>query len=264
MTSSTPSIETFDPASNASRQALYRFAALALVDPRTGSWEDLDGLRKDPMLAEAAAWIRELPQAQLPELGWGERPLDDLDVARVLDLLPDSADGANKNYERVFGLLVSNLCPPHESEYIEGKLSFQRSNAIADVSGFYKAFGLTVSDKHPERHDHVSLELEFMAFLLGLERQAAEGDEDSREDRLEVCRNAQSRFLKEHLAWWLPAFAKLLCKEDRGGYYESVGVFLAALVAAERGILGVSAESRPVAPSPLEEPESCDGCEMSS
>ena len=75
---------------------------------------------------------------------------------------------------------------------------------------FIRRSGLTISDQHPDRPDHVVLELEFMAHLLGLERQAADEDSDRRAEHLQVCRDAQARFLGEHLAWWTPAFAKLL------------------------------------------------------
>ena len=66
----------FDPAVNMARQSLYRFAALSLLDPQAGSWDRLDALRDDPVLLEAAALIRSLPEARPTELGLGERPLE--------------------------------------------------------------------------------------------------------------------------------------------------------------------------------------------
>ena len=166
----------FDPAVNMARQSLYRIAAWSLFDPLSGSWDRLNELRSGRVPIEAAALIRRLPEARAADLGPGERHLADLDPQPLLDRLPVSRQVHNAEYEATFGLLVSAACPPYETEYINGKFDFQRSNNLADVSGFYQAFGLTGSREHPERHDHIALELEFMAFLLGMERQAADGD----------------------------------------------------------------------------------------
>jgi TorA maturation chaperone TorD len=176
--------------------------------------------------------------------------------------LPDSPSAFNIAYEGVFGLLSSSACPPCESEYIDGKFTFQRSQTLGDVGGFYRAFGLRPSRRRPERHDHIVLELEFMAFLIGLERQARECDEADRGEKADLCRRAQQRFLREHLSWWAPAFARLLGREDPGGFYEGAGVFLAALIAAERGLLDVPVPSHPGVPSSIERPEECEGCQL--
>jgi len=256
--------DSSDVALGMARQSLYRFAALSLLDPRAGCWDRLDALRDDGILPASASFIRSLPEANPKELGLGERPLADLDPLRVLARLPGSRHELNKEYENTFGLLVSNACPPYETEYINSKFTFQRSNAMADVSGFYRAFGLTMSDTHPERPDHIVQELEFMAFLIGLERQAEAGDVTVCRERQQVCREAQRRFLREHLSWWAPAFAKLLSRESRGGFYDSVSVFLAALVPAERGLLAVEASQQHAEPSSLEHPEACDGCQLAN
>jgi TorA maturation chaperone TorD len=164
----------FDPALNSARQSLVRFAAFSLVDPAAGSWPQLQQLRGDPsLLTTAAELIRNVPAVQSQPLGLGERPPRDLDPLAVLERLPTSAAALNEAYERTFGLLVSGPCPPHETDYLDSKHAFQRSNALADVNGFYRAFGLTTCQRHPERPDHVALELEFFAFLLGHERRAA-------------------------------------------------------------------------------------------
>lgn len=254
----------FDLAINVARQALYRIGAWSLHDPQAGTWDRLSEFRNDALPLDATALIRGLPEAVPKELGLGERPLIDLDLGPVFDRLPFSRAGLNAAFERTFGLLVSAACPPYETEYIDSKSTFQRSNTLADVSGFYRAFGLTPSREHPERHDHIALELEFMAHLLGMERQAAESDANRRKEYLEVCRAAQSRFLSEHLAWWIPTFAKLLKHQDPGGFYEAVGSFLAAWIPAERALLNVDVQSRPASPSMEARPENCDGCQLAT
>jgi TorA maturation chaperone TorD len=252
----------FDPAVSLARQYLYRFAALSLLDPRSGAWTHLQRLREDVILHDAAGFLRSLPEACTTTLALGERSVDNLSPRLVLDRLPQSFVELNAEYERTFGLLVSGACPTYESEYIDSKFAFQRSNALADLNGFYHAFGLKVSEKYPERPDHIVLELEFMARLLALESAAWDAEPVPNFDAAAVCRDAQVRFLSEHLAWWAPAFARLLGRENPQGYYAAVGVFLAALIPAERALLGVPPESRIVRPSVAETQELCDGCQI--
>jgi TorA maturation chaperone TorD len=244
------------------RQVLYRFAALSLVDPRTGSWNVLRRLTDDRLLSDAAAVIRALPQVKSLKLGIGERPVKYLDPLAVLQRLPESQTALNTEYENTFGLVVGSACPPYETEYIGSKFAFQRSNSLADINGFYHAFGLTIASGRAERPDHVALELEFMASLLGLESHAACEGAHGNDELLNICREAQIRFLTEHLAWWAPAFARLLMRENERGFYAAVGLFLAALIPAERALLNVEVQSRRVRPSQLEAPDACTGCEL--
>lgn len=253
-----------DPTVIMARQVLYRFASLTLADPLAGAWDRLDTLRNDSPLVEAAALIREVAKISPSELGLGERPTAELDPRPVLDQLPGSRHAHNAEYEKTFGLLVSSICPPYETEYIGSKFEFQRSNGLSDINGFYHAFGLAIADKHPERADHIVLELEFMAHLLELDRRAANDAGELRKNHLQVCRDAQSRFLKEHLAWWVPAFAKLLALESRSGFFAAAGVFLAALIPVERAVLKVDRQSRPLSASRPELPETCEGCQLAT
>ncbi len=252
--------DAFDLPLGLARQSLYRFAALALADPRYGTWQQLADPTIAAAAAEAAALLRGEPAAEARPLGLGERPLADLDPAAVASKLPATPGAFNAAYEQTFGLLVSGNCPPYETEYVSSKFTFQRSQGLADIAGFYHAFGLQASTAHPERPDHVALELEFMAFLLGLERAAAESNHVDRLARRGVCRNAQHKFLQEHLAWWVPTFARLLSLQGPGGFYDAVSQFLAALIPAERSLSGVPASSGQVGPSTVERPEDCNGC----
>lgn len=257
-------IAGFDSTLNIARQSLYRFAALALADPRIGNWTKLANANFQALLGEAANVVRDEPDAVADPLARGEAPLEKLDPLPVFGQLPRTAPALNATYERVFGLLVSGACPPHGTEYVQQKLTFQRSHALADIAGFYAAFGLKISANHPERHDHIALELEFMACLLGLEHRAIVKGGPAQQERIDVCRAAQSEFFATHIAWWVPTFARLLSLEDTDGFYDIVGRFLAALIPAERALLGVEAPRQGAAPSKVEPPEACDGCALAS
>lgn len=252
----------FDLALNLARHAMYRFLALSFTDPRHGSWSLLSALRGDAVLARAAALLRNCCRIPPSRLGRGELPAAQLDPAAVLRRLPEEGEELDAQYESCFGLLVSGSCPPYETEYVDSKFAFQRSNSLADVAGFYHAFGMSVSRQRPERPDHIVLELEYMALLLTLERRSIEESVQPRVDRAAVCREAQARFLGEHLAWWTPAFGKLLNRQAPDGFYGAAGRMLAAFIPMERELFQISSPTPPVATTGIERPEACDGCGM--
>ena len=238
-----------DPALSFARQSLYRFAALTLLDPKADSWQQLADRQTHKLITQAAEVLRDEPLAKAEDLAVGDQPIEQLDPAPVLAQMPAAAAELNTLYENSFGLLVSSGSPPYETEYIGDKFTFQRSHALADISGFYHAFGLKPSLAHPERHDHIVLELEFMAFLIGQQRQASEDNDPDREQHETVCGDAQVRFFREHLAWWVPAFARLLSHEAKGGYFDAVAVFQAALNTAYSKMHVVEPPSTTVPPS---------------
>jgi TorA maturation chaperone TorD len=262
MTTKHGQIDAHDRATSLARQILYRFVAHTLKDPQNGSWIKLKEFEDDLLIHEAAFFLRSHVRLDDASLAPGERPSSELCVKTLFEHLPSSTAEMNSIYEQTFGLLVSSPCPPYESEYIDSKFVFQRSNALADLNGFYAAFGLKVADDRPERSDHIVLELEFMAHLIRLERAAAEIDISECVERQRVCHDAQARFLREHLVWWVPAFSKLLRRIDPVGFYGAVGTFLGALIAFERTAFELPAPSRGAAPSEIEMSEMCDSCQI--
>lgn len=245
------------------RRLCYRVVSLCLADPRTAQRILLADADTANLIRGATAFLRDEPRARNLELARGERTLEDFNSETLLARLPASLDNWNSQFERVFGLLAVGACPPYETEYVPAKFTFQRSNALADIAGFYRAFGLQPSSTSPDQPDHILLELDFMALLIGLELAAAhEPRGTGANQRIAICRDAQARFLGEHLAWWTPAFAALLTHEDSGGFYAAVGDFLAAFMAVERALLQVDRPNCDTEPEPIEPPDVCSGCTL--
>ncbi len=78
---------------------------------------------------------------------------------------------------------------------------------LADVAGFYRAFGLRV---HHERPDHVVAELEFLATVLGREAAARR---DGHDDAAATCDRAVRSFVRDHLGPWIGVWAARVVAE---------------------------------------------------
>ncbi len=259
----TPSISD-DTATDLARECVYRFLSAALTDPSIPGWDRvLDPLNQE-LAVQAGQVLREALADQSAALTFGELPPMHLDLAPLIPELRRPLDQVKSDHERVFGLVVPKECPPYETEYYPPAQTFMRSQQMADIAGFYRAFGLTTSSEHPERPDHIVLELEFMAVLLTKLRTARERAETHPEAReqVEICARAQQDFLRDHLCWWVPAFAAGLRRKAGSGYLYELGCILAALIPAERHLLAVAPPFQaPPQPDLIERPEEETGCE---
>jgi putative dimethyl sulfoxide reductase chaperone len=244
------------------RECVYRFIALALTSPYEATWPCLLNPDDQHLALEAAALLRDEADFRPEFLSFGELPPEALDLGTLLTELNRPLDHIKAEYDRVFGLVIPKECPPYETEYHPTSQAFQRSQQLADVAGFYRAFGLEPSRANPERPDHITLELEFMAFVLLKKRLAAatDGAGDEASERVLVCEHAERGFLQDHLAWWVPAFATGLLRKAGDGYYHGLARVLAALIPAERQRLKIPAPFKPVQPELIEHPEEDAGC----
>jgi hypothetical protein len=101
---------------------------------------------------------------------------------------------------------------------------------MADVAGFYRAFGL---DFPSDRPDHVSMELEFMRVVTMKEARALMDDDG---ENAGICISAQKSFLSAHLGRW----HSLLSQMTEGTlFYGQVGRFLSNWITAELRYLSV-------------------------
>jgi TorA maturation chaperone TorD len=244
------------------RELVYRFLAAALTDPRAPGWRLVLDVENQRLACEAADLLRLEAAARPIELGFGEFPPDLLTLKPLCGQMQYPRDEKRDAYDDVFGLVYSRECPPCETEYHPASETFYRSQQLADIAGFYQAFGLETSTSFPERPDHVALELEFMSFLL-MKKRLAEASADSNplaQEQARVCDQASRNFFTAHLVWWLPAFTAGLRRKAPSGFYAEVGRALAAFLPFERSWQNVPLQRLPLQPAFIERPEEQAGC----
>lgn len=247
------------------RECLYRFLSVALCDPYRGRWEELilDSAARQTVAA-AAELLREQAGESTHSLAFGELPAEQLDPAALLAELGNPAGALRAEYDRVFGLVTPKECPPYETEYHRSRDTFFRSQQLADIAGFYRAFGIEPAAGRPQRPDHLSLELEFMALVL-LKKRLAGGAAPESAERVQICDDVQRRFLTEHLVWWVPAFTMGLRRKAGTAFYAVVAHLLAAFIADERRRFGIAAPQKGAQPTLIEQPEEqaqCASCPL--
>lgn len=93
--------------------------------------------------------------------------------------------------------------PIHETEY--GRMrGLSKGNDLADVEGFYLAFGLTRLECSEAMADHLGVELEFYGTLLA---KLAAAHERTDAEGVHVMEDARSKFLEQHLGRFASAVA---------------------------------------------------------
>jgi len=143
-------------------------------------------------------------------------------------------------YQEVFGHTVSKHCPPYETEYGNVHL-FQQSDVLADLGGFYNAFGVAPREGK-ERLDHISIQLEFLYLVTFKEAHALE---EGKVEEAKICREAQAVFLEDHLGRWTPVFAKRLERKNPVGIYGDAARLLDIFIEAEKKLLTTEPELVP-------------------
>jgi len=198
------------------RASVYRLLGAALAYPmaaRVGAlarWAELaTGAWADPALAGALARFGAAARGSDPETLAAE-------------------------HVRLFDREVR--CPPYEGAWgavaVTGKAAL-----LADVAGFYAAFGLGPAAGQPETEDHLGAELEFMGALALKEAWAlARGQGEG----LDVTRAAARAFLAEHLGCWAGSFARHLAATSPAAFYRRLAALLEAWLARELAGLEVT------------------------
>lgn len=229
---------------------LHQFLARAFEYPCAESWNWLSSQATREAGRAAVTLLRESP----------ESPLARSYEAVVRELGPEALPAYHDDYAAAIGHAARGSSPINEIEYGELKADpLLQPHRLADLGAFYRAFGLELRAEGGERHDHLSVELEFMTVLVGQEAHAlAQGLPD---EVLAINRRAQRLFLREHLGRWSPAFARRLRAAVGEGGLGRMAEWLLAFVEAEGRRLGVATGAEDVLLRPADEGAAlCDSC----
>jgi TorA maturation chaperone TorD len=120
-------------------------------------------------------------------------------------------------------LFVRGAVPPYETSNMAPSMVGHLSE-LADIAGFYKAFGLEVQGERP---DHLFPQLEFLTFVSF---KYLEAIRSSNSEGADACADALATFLEEHLGSWIGTFAKKVATDLPDNPYEPAISSLAAFV----------------------------------
>jgi TorA maturation chaperone TorD len=176
----------------------------------------------------------------------GEDPL----LGPVLAAWRAADEGAVRaEYVRLF--LGTVPCPPNETAWTPSKGLTGGAADLADLQGFYHAFGFEPAGSSREMPDHVSVELEFLGALLV---KLAYARIQEWEEPAEVTGEALHAFLEAHAGRWVPAFVSRLRELAVASPYIETAQALEEVVEAECQSVGarpVRAMGLPVLSDPL-------------
>ncbi len=187
--------------------------------------------------------------ADAPRVALGDHPPGVRQALEALAAAACAADPAAVAGEYVFLFDRQVPCPPYEAAWGDGPRPVDRPALLADVAGFYRAFGLEPAGAQADTEDHVVAEAEFMSALAVKEAWALAQDEA---EAAAITRDAQRAFLTDHLGRWAGAFARALGAATPLAYYTAAAALLAAWVEVEVAALGAApatvTEAAPVDP----------------
>ncbi len=217
------------------RAKLARFVAAMLSEPSPACLADLAHPEISGELYTAAAVLG-------------------IDAELIERLLTPRANSEfAESYVRLLGHTVRSECPPYELEYRASEV-FQQSQTLADIAGFYRAFGFDAIGPLTERADHVATEWEFLSAISMMESLATS------DEQVQCCRDAQCSFLTEHAANWMPAFFERIRRAEPRSFIADVISLADALLRQWCGTRRVAVGPEWLELRPIDEEDSTITC----
>ncbi|MBF0338907.1 MAG: molecular chaperone TorD family protein [Nitrospirae bacterium] len=145
-------------------------------------------------------------------------------------------DSMYTEYSGLFMPTGRLLANPLEMEYVREtpQHSLSEQTQLADIAGFYRAFGLDVASTTPERVDHIATELEYM-YVMTLKEATALTDNDAENACIVV--DAQRKFISDHLGRWTDKFRDRITASQSSDFYAALGQALALWTSIDKQLL---------------------------
>lgn len=206
---------------------VYQFLSMCLFEPEKNI---LELLNNRDYMDEVESCLGEVGNVELSERFRNIKK----------ELQESGVDSLAKGYRDTFGnATVAMDCPPYEM-YFSGSHIYQQTQELADISGFYKAFGVEVSrDDTTNRWDHIAVELEFLHFLTYKLAYAIENHGDKEQ---ESCLAAKKKFLNNHIGRWVKAFSNAVEKKSPVRFLREIADMVDEFIHLDMKNLGVDAE----------------------
>ena len=236
-----------DPTTAFHRGRLYSLLAIGFDRPGESFQEAVDAGAFGDDLVDSAAIVGDLVA----------------EAASAVASTVDDADVLHGPWASLFGVEEGVTVSPYELTYLPGPL-VTNVRDLADICGFYEAFGLEVAPEKNDRRDHLCFLLEFLGQLSLREAYLrTEGDDEG----VAVVVDAYRQFVEAHLGRWYWRFGDEV--RDHGtGFYAALADLLEALLDEEVDRLGGDPDPVPEDPMAAEWTEDvfgdsgrgCGGC----
>ncbi len=204
------------------RSTLYGAVSALFSDPESEKFGMLFTSKIQGCILDACFQLEELENYKVTTLSESLQNL-------ISKLDEKNKENIRSEFVDIFGHTLSKQIAPYALEHLKNSDVFFRTQKLADLNGFYKAFGMEVESI--ERADHISTQSEFISFLLLKEILALK---DELIEEKEVCEKAFFDFSQDHFLDWVKMFAENLVDKVDGEFYSLAGKFLLTFIENEK------------------------------
>ena len=210
------------------KSTLYGFVSTLFSDPESEKFSMMKNPEFQKMVLNSCLQFDENNQSELSGAFQNV-------ISMVNELNRETIQNENVS---IFGHTLSKETAPYALEHLKSTDVFFRTQKLADLNGFYKAFGMEVESI--ERADHIATQTEFLSYLILKELVAIK---KNLEEEIEICQKAFIDFHQEHFFDWAKMFSENLIEKVEGEFYPAAGKFLWGLICKEKSNLHSAKES---------------------
>ena len=210
------------------KSTLYGFVSTLFSDPESEKFSMMTNPEFQKMVLNSCLQFDENNESELS--GTFQKV-----ISMVNELNRETIQNENVS---IFGHTLSKQTAPYALEHLKSTDVFFRTQKLADLNGFYQAFGMEV--ECVERADHIATQTEFLSYLILKELVAIK---KNLEEEIEICQKAFIDFHQEHFFDWAKMFSENLIEKVEGEFYPAAGKFLWGLICKEKSNLHSAKES---------------------